>query len=90
MVFDAINNIRQRVSREPVVQVEDENHKPVAGAVVVFTLPTEGATGEFGNGSKNLTVTTDAQGRDKRVATEPKEFAEFKERALRSLMEGAR
>ena len=32
----AINNIRQRVNREPIVQVEDQNHKPVAGAVVVF------------------------------------------------------
>ena len=28
----AINNIRQRTAREPIVQVEDENHKPVAGA----------------------------------------------------------
>jgi hypothetical protein len=25
-----INNIRQRTAREPIVQVEDENHKPVA------------------------------------------------------------
>jgi len=58
----AINNVRQRVARDPVVRVEDENHKPVAGAVVVFTLPTEGATGEFGGGSKSLTVTTDSQG----------------------------
>ena len=58
----AINNIRQRVARDPIVRVEDENHKPVAGAVVVFTLPTEGATGEFGGGSKSVTVNTDAQG----------------------------
>jgi len=58
----AINNVRERVAREPVVRVEDENHKPVAGAVVVFTLPTEGATGEFGGASKTLTVTTDNQG----------------------------
>jgi hypothetical protein len=58
----AINNIRQRVSRDPIVRVEDDNHKPIVGAVVVFTLPTEGATGEFGGGAKNLTVTTDAEG----------------------------
>src|ERR1041385_9431846 len=32
----AINNVRQRVNREPIVQVEDNNRKPVAGAVVVF------------------------------------------------------
>jgi hypothetical protein len=59
----AINNVRQRVAREPVVRVEDENHKPIAGAAVVFTLPTEGATGEFSNGGKSLTMITDSQGR---------------------------
>ena len=59
----AINNVRQRVAREPVVRVEDENHKPIAGVAVVFTLPTEGATGEFGNGAKSLTIMTDGQGR---------------------------
>jgi hypothetical protein len=57
----AVNNIRQRLARDPIVQVEDENHKPVAGAIVVFTLPTEGATGDF-NGHKTLTVTTDSGG----------------------------
>ena len=57
----AINNIRQRVARDPVVRVEDENHKPIAGAAVVFTLPTEGATGDFA-GQKTITVTTDAKG----------------------------
>lgn len=35
----AINNIRQRTARDPIVRVEDENHKPVAGAAVVFLLP---------------------------------------------------
>jgi len=59
----AINNIRQRTAREPIVQVEDENHKPVAGAAVVFLLPDQGASGTFANGSHMLTVTTDAQGR---------------------------
>jgi hypothetical protein len=59
----AINNIRQRTARETIVQVEDENHKPVAGAVVVFTLPGQGAGGTFANGAQTLTVTTDAQGR---------------------------
>jgi len=58
-----INNIRQRTAREPVVQVEDENHRPVAGAVVVFTTPQNGASGLFANGSHTLTVTTDDTGR---------------------------
>ena len=39
----AINSVRQRVAREPVVQVEDENHKPVAGAAITFLLPNQGA-----------------------------------------------
>jgi hypothetical protein len=59
----AINNIRQRTAREPIVQVEDENHKPVAGAAVLFLLPEHGAGGTFANGGHSLTVTTDAQGR---------------------------
>jgi hypothetical protein len=53
--------IGERASKPPLVRVEDENHKPIAGAVVTFTLPTEGATGDFG-GSKTLTVVTDSQG----------------------------
>jgi len=59
----ALNNIRQRTAREPIVQVEDENHKPVAGALVIFALPGRGAGGTFADGSHTLTVTTDQQGR---------------------------
>lgn len=59
----AINNIRQRTAREPIVQVEDENHKPVAGAAVIFLLPSRGAGGTFSNGSHSLSVVSDAQGR---------------------------
>jgi hypothetical protein len=57
-----INNIKQRSARDPVVQVQDENHKPVAGAIVMFTLPSNGAGGTFANGARTLTVTTDNQG----------------------------
>ena len=59
----AINNIRQRTAREPIVQVEDENHRPIAGAAVVFTLPNQGAGGTFAGGQHTLTVMTDSQGR---------------------------
>src|SRR5580698_7847203 len=58
-----LNNVKQRVNREPIVQVEDENHKPIAGAAVIFFLPTSGPSGTFANGSQTLTVTTDSLGR---------------------------
>lgn len=60
---DAINNIRQRTARDPIVEVQDENNKPVAGAIVTFVLPDRGASGTFANGARSLSVTTDAQGR---------------------------
>lgn len=59
----AINNVRQRVAREAMVQVEDENHKPVAAAAVTFFLPGEGASGVFSNGARSITVLTDEQGK---------------------------
>lgn len=59
----AINNVRQRVAREPIVQVEDENRKPIAGAAVTFLLPQQGAGATFANGSRSLTILTDNNGR---------------------------
>ncbi len=59
----AVNNVRQRVTREPVVQVQDENGKPVAGVAVAFLLPGSGASGSFADGSRLLTVLTDQNGR---------------------------
>jgi len=56
---DALNNIRQRTAREPIVQVQDENHKPVAAAVVLFTIrkgPT-GAGGTFAGVSTMAVIT---------------------------------
>jgi hypothetical protein len=58
----SINNIYQRVAREAMVQVDDENHKPVAGVAVTFFLPEHGASGAFSNGSRSLTVVTDDTG----------------------------
>jgi hypothetical protein len=59
----AINNIRQRTAREPIVQVEDENHMPVAGATVYFLLPESGPGGSFAEGARSLNVVTDSNGR---------------------------
>lgn len=58
----ATGRVRERASQSPAVRVTDDKQAPVAGAVVVFTLPTEGATGVFGNGAKSLAVVTDSNG----------------------------
>jgi len=59
----AINNVKQRVAREVIVQVDDENNRPVAGAAVAFLLPNSGAGGWFSNGAGLLNVTTNSAGR---------------------------
>jgi hypothetical protein len=40
----ALNDIRTRMAREPIVEVDDENHKPVAGALVLFSLDNAGGS----------------------------------------------
>src|SRR5579885_3071831 len=59
----ALNGLGQRATQEPVVEVRDQSKRPLSGAAVVFTLPTQGPSGEFGKGSKTLTVLTDDSGR---------------------------
>lgn len=58
----ALNNIQGRVAREPVVQVEDKDHKPVAGAYVEFDTPSNGAGASFANGSTHFATTTNTDG----------------------------
>jgi hypothetical protein len=55
--------VRQRALHDPVVMIEDDDHRPIAGAVVVFGLPVSGTSGEFSNGTKNLMLMTDQSGR---------------------------
>lgn len=59
----AINNIRQRVAREPIVQAQDENDRPIAGALITFTTPGNGPGATFANGSRFATAITDSEGR---------------------------
>ena len=58
-----LNDIRARTAREPVVQVKDENHKPVAGALVVFSIRSAGTqpVSAF-SGLPTLSVRTGADG----------------------------
>ena len=72
----AINNIKQRTSRAPIVQVTDENNKPVAGAAVVFMLPARGASGNFSStGSRILSVTTGPDGKATAAGLQPNNVA---------------
>jgi len=56
------SKVRERVAHDPVVRIEDDDHRPIAEASVVFALPISGTTGEFTNGTKTLTVMTDRNG----------------------------
>ncbi len=60
----ALNDIRARTAREPIVEVDDENHKPVAGALVLFAMDNGGGS-PFASfaGAQTLSVPTDAAGR---------------------------
>jgi hypothetical protein len=59
----AINDIQRGSGRDPVVEVRDENDKPVAGAKLTFALPERGPGGTFFGSGSNLNVTTNGQGR---------------------------
>ena len=71
----AINNIKQRTARETIVQVEDENHKPVAGAIVLFSLPGDGPGGTFAGQAKIASVVTDSSGRAAMPQLQPNQLA---------------
>jgi len=60
----ALNNIRQRTAREPIVQVKDRNRKPVAGVFILFAINDgpSGAGATIG-GASTFSVVTDAEGR---------------------------
>ncbi len=59
----ARNDINAPTAYEPTVQVEDEDHNPVAGALVSFTTPFGGPSGLFSNGAHTFATLTDNNGR---------------------------
>lgn len=59
----ALNDVRAGTARDPIVEVDDENHKPVAGAVVLFLLPDSGPGGTFLDGTHVFSTTTTYGGR---------------------------
>jgi hypothetical protein len=71
----ALNNIKQQTAREPIVQIEDENHRPIAGVLITFTLPQSGAGGSFANGSAVFQAQTDANGQATATGLTPNHIA---------------
>lgn len=59
---NAQNNIKKGRATRPVVEVRDRNNKPVAGALVLFTLPSSGPSGTFVGGGQVASVTTNSAG----------------------------
>ena len=59
----ALNNIKLRTNREIIVQVEDQNHQPIAGAAVSAFLPNDGASGTFVGGGQMFNGTSAGNGR---------------------------
>ena len=58
----AINDVDTRTAMSPVVEVRDENNRPVEGAQVVFRLPASGPGGVFTGGKPSFTTKTNLQG----------------------------
>jgi hypothetical protein len=58
----AFNNIERRLGRNIIVEVQDENGKPVAGADVTFVAPQMGASVTF-EGASTMTRKTNEEGR---------------------------
>ena len=58
----AINNIRLRRAKEPVVRVVDSAGRPLPNVAVTFLVPDHGPSGLFGDGHASLTVMTDENG----------------------------
>jgi hypothetical protein len=71
----AVNNVRARTATQPVVEVRDENDKPVEGAEVVFQLPAAGPGGVFHGWMRNQTARTNAQGQAAASGFTPNEEA---------------
>jgi len=73
----AINNVKQRTVRPTIVEVQDENHKPVGGVAVSFLLPNNGPGGVFASGAKSATVVTDSAGRAAMPGFQPNTAGQF-------------
>jgi hypothetical protein len=74
---DGINNIRTPMSMNLVVEVRDDNDRPVEGATVSFQLPLMGPSGGFEGGVRNKDATTNVQGQAEVSYTPNMELGRF-------------
>jgi hypothetical protein len=58
----AINNVRSHTARAPVIEVRDQQNRPVPGASVTFQTPFTGPGAAFGS-ERVLVTQTDSEGR---------------------------
>jgi hypothetical protein len=57
-----VHDIHNRITSTPVVEVRDENGRPVEGADVTFELPAVGPGGLFAQQQTTVTTRTNSQG----------------------------
>ena len=67
----AIHNVVRQVVVEPVVEIRDEQGRPVAGATVTFACPATGASASFVDGTHTLSVTTNQAGQARALGMQP-------------------
>src|SRR5687768_10048746 len=58
----AVNYIPIRSATVPVVEVRDQDDRPIEGASVIFKLPTSGPGATFASGQSIFTTITDHRG----------------------------
>jgi hypothetical protein len=72
-----MNDLERRVMADLVVQVLDQNSRPVEGAQVVFRFPLKGPRGEFANQQPAQTVRSNADGQAAAVGWSARDTGSF-------------
>jgi hypothetical protein len=74
---NGVNNIRMPMSVDLVVEVRDENDRPVEGATVNFQMPLMGPSGGFEGGVRNKETASNVQGQAAVSYTPNEELGRF-------------
>jgi hypothetical protein len=73
----AVNDIRMPKAMTLVIEVRDDNYRPLEGAAVDFQLPPKGPSGSFDGELRNKQVVTNVQGQAAAVFTPNTERGRF-------------